>query len=279
MEYRLGDYRPEQSSNHLLAALAREGRLGVSAQGIQELLLRLSEAWQAKVAGLPDLLAQLPVGDEDREWVKTVHEVMRERRVRGTRVGLLQCQREDEGAWTGIAVIDPHQSGSVRPGDLVYGGFVALRDDEGLAVFPRIFRQVCRNGLVVGTVLSTDVVGQHADLRSALQACLSREHFDATVQRLQFAAQMPVADEIGLLRQARVRALPREVLDAHEERDPTVYGVINAVTALARQADTLHRRVELERAAGRILQTVGVGARLPPRRILPFARRDLTPCH
>jgi hypothetical protein len=222
---------------------------------------------------LPDLLETLQPSDPDWTWVHEVHEIMQERSRIRTSLRLLQCEREPEGAWTGIAVLDELQRGNVRSRDAVHGGFLALRDEVGLAVYPRVYRQICSNGAIAAGLIHVDVRDGEVGVGDAVRACLSGEEFTGTVARFQAAAELVIGDEVRFLLRARLERAPRDVLAAREDQDRTVWGLVNALTALARGAGDLRERVKVERQVENILQAAGIGRWPHPRR----QRRERTP--
>lgn len=249
MDHRLGTFEPLPP---MAAALHRA--LLASGRGASRLRRVLGTT---RSRTLPDLLEVLTPTDADWTWVNAVHEVMREHS-RARELALLQCARDASGAWTGVAVLDELQRANVRRGDAVLGGFAILRDAHGLAVYPRVYRQVCANGAVAARVIAVDVRTEGVSTEDAIRTCLSGAPFDAAVARFRAAAALQVDDDLRLLARAGLTRDPGEVLAAREDRDPTVWGLVNALTALARRAPGLPERVGLERQVENLLQAAGI---------------------
>lgn len=164
----------------------------------------------------------------------------------------------------------------VRPRDRVQGG-VALRTlDTVVCVHPYVFRQVCRNGAIMAQAVQTTriervdcedpdaVAGVVFQLREAVLACIDPEAFTASVSTMRSASEMQADMMLNLL--SMVSRLPNhqgarimvEIMDAFEkERDPSAFGLMNAVTAVARETRDPETRWRLEELGG------GIAARLP----------------
>lgn len=208
-----------------------------------------------------DLLEALQPFDPDWTWVREVHAAMSAHPHARTGLRLLRCERGLDDAWTAIAVLDQLQHADVRRGDGVCAGFLAQRDEQGLAVYPRVFRQVCSNGAIAARVIQVDVRAAGAGVGEAVALCLSGETFSSVLKSLRAAAALPVDDQLGLLARSGLDVDPRVVLGAREERDGTVWGLVNALTALARRAPDLRERVRLERQTENILRAAGLETR------------------
>src|SRR5262249_47016490 len=117
----------------------------------------------------------------------------------------------------------------------------------------------CANGAIAAGLIQIDVRKEGVEVGDAGRTCLSGETFAGTVTRFQVAARLAVRDEVRMLVRARLRRAPKDVLAAREDRDPTVWGLVNALTALARGASSLPERVRLERQVENILQAAGIG--------------------
>ena len=167
----------------------------------------------------------------------------------------------------------------VRPQDFVQGG-VALRvvADE-IDICPYVFRQVCRNGALMPMALESFHV-QRADfaaptdeinavleeLRQVLQWCLDPSILDTTTNQMQLASRTELAadaevleglpDVVGISHRELRRQIVRRL---RMERDWTVYGLMNAVSSLARDTQDPSVRWDLEELGG------GVPALVEPR--------------
>ena len=184
----------------------------------------------------------------------------------------------------------------VRPGDRVRGG-VALRVGGGgggggggeVLVHPYILRQVCSNGAIrsqalatsrVERVLKTDVVAPAYEaavalqaLRDAVQRCAAHDAFAGGVAEMRGAAEME-ADYVLMLLPALAhmrgetvrRLLPRVLRRFERAPDPdrSAFGVMNAVTSVARDTRDPETRWRLEGLGGALAARVPRGPQVRP---------------
>jgi hypothetical protein len=154
----------------------------------------------------------------------------------------------------------------VRPGDRVQGG-AALRAAGGeVWVHPYVFRQVCRNGAIVAHAIETrhlaDLGSLTADecdeaVREAVRACCAPEAFAAAAGEMRAAVgadidvaltMMPV---LARLSGRHGQRLLREVLERlFRDGDRSRFGLMNAVTSLARDTSDPDLRWRLEEFGG-----------------------------
>jgi hypothetical protein len=168
----------------------------------------------------------------------------------------------------------------VRPRDKVQGGVAVRAMEEEVCVHPYLFRQVCTNGAIRAQALQTRqiVVAECPDpaealsmLRDAIRACGTDEAFTASVTEMRSAqerqadfvlAMMPMVSRMPpqLARQMFLNIMDR----FRREADTSLFGLMNAVTSVARDTSDPELRWRLEEFGG------GVPVlRIPPRR--PFA--------
>lgn len=180
----------------------------------------------------------------------------------------------------------------VLPRDKFNAG-VALRviDDEVL-VHPYTFRQVCKNGAIAAQALEARCVERAAfsasseavedvlsQVRQAVRACASKGAFSASAAQMRSAARteadastllMPM---MSMMNVALARRLYYEILEQFEAAgDRSLYGLMNAVTALARETRDPETRWRLEELGG------GVPARLMPKRKPSPSFAELVTC-
>jgi hypothetical protein len=171
----------------------------------------------------------------------------------------------------------------VRPKDLVQGG-VALRvSGTQIMVHPYVFRQVCRNGAIMPQTLGTQrlerIEGEEwmasteasaevlAALGAAVSACLGQEVFASAREQMRAASVTDAkTDQLlalvlhfpGLPDHVRYR-LVADILERFtQERDPSQYGLMNAVTSVARDTEDPEVKWRLEELGG------GIPALRPP---------------
>jgi hypothetical protein len=160
----------------------------------------------------------------------------------------------------------------VRPRDQMQAGVALLANDNEVRVHPYLFRQVCRNGAIVVHALQTrrleradfpdtdeavaEVTGQ---VREAVQVCCEPEAFTTALSGVRSAAEREADMTLQLL--PMLARLPQAtgaqiVADIHarfaREGDHSVFGLMNAVTSLARDTRDPELRWRLEELGGGI---------------------------
>ncbi len=157
----------------------------------------------------------------------------------------------------------------IRPGDALKGGVAARVTPQDVLICPYLFRQLCGNGAVVTMageaqrIERVDADCDCADARLALQTTVERCLAPETFTRL-------VSEMRPTLRRAAVLAVhffpllgrTREALDTrtwHEilvrfrrEQDDSVFGLMNAITSVARDQSDPHMRWRLEDMGGAV---------------------------
>jgi hypothetical protein len=177
--------------------------------------------------------------------------------------------RFDDGRRLFLRAILP-LSGEVRPKDIVEGGIAVRTVGHEIEVCPYLFRQVCRNGAVMPQVVETrriervdfaapskaiDAVIEH--VRETMRACAAAEIFDHATRQIRLATTTEVSSDISsLLRFSSMwRTIPAELQDDIVETfladdDRSVFGLMNAVTSVARDQDDPEVRWRLEELGG-----------------------------
>src|SRR5262249_5901033 len=156
----------------------------------------------------------------------------------------------------------------VRPGDRVQGG-VAIKACEGQVwVHPYVFRQVCRNGAIAAHAVQTRHLADLGSLpageadeavRQAVQECCAPEAFvtatgeiraavgseiDAVLTMLPFLARLNRPGQSPVMQEIMGRFL--------RESDRSRFGLMNAVTSVARDTRDPELRWRLEEFGGGI---------------------------
>lgn len=189
-----------------------------------------------------------------------------------------------------IQAVTPRIKGEVKVGDEVYAGIVLRNSEVGkgsLLLEPMTYHLRCTNGMVLPVTMRKHHVGRGkgGDLDEAV------EYFsDATRRADDKAFWMKVCDMVegtignqeafditlGRFRKAagvELKESPTKVVELIAERfmlnegesenvlthlakggDLTQYGLLNAVTRTAQDADSYDRAIELERVGGQILE-------------------------
>jgi len=164
----------------------------------------------------------------------------------------------------------------IRQRDSVQGGVALLVDDEHVAVHPYVFREVCRNGAImaeavgtfeierVGFDASNDVLdGILEEFRDGVRSASREETFIDASQGIRSATEVEV--DWALMLMPMLSRVPQDVgprlLSSifrrfEREGDTSAFGLMNAVTSVARDARDPETRWELEKFGG------GIPARL-----------------
>jgi hypothetical protein len=158
----------------------------------------------------------------------------------------------------------------VRAWDNVRGGVAVMAHDEEVRVMPYTFREVCRNGAIMAHVIETHRISRvefHApadaiaevlaEVREEVARCAAAEVFTVVADRLESAAMIPADVAIDLipllahLPQGRSEELAVEIFSRFsDEGDDSLYGLMNAVTRVARDEPDPQMRWDLEELGG-----------------------------
>jgi hypothetical protein len=187
-----------------------------------------------------------------------------------------------------LKVVSPRTQFEVAPGDVVQAGVVVSNSEVGcgmLSVQPLAYRLVCKNGLIasdrslrkqhVGRALESEQSGVvfkddtlQADdrafflrVRDTVAAAVSEATLRAVGEKLRRTREIRIADDP--VKSVEVLAQRHALTDAErsgvlrslvEGADLTGYGLVNAVTRFAQQAEDYDRATELEALGGRLLE-------------------------
>jgi hypothetical protein len=180
-----------------------------------------------------------------------------------------------------LKAIDRTLTESVREGDIVCGGLIIRNSEVGasaLRVEPFILRRVCSNGLILQQSLKRVHLGREtmeigeinwseetreledralwAKVRDIIRVTFDKRIFRSWVQRLRESTKVRiekpieainnVVGHLGLTEEQKQRLLMHF-------SEPTKYGLVNAITNLAREMKDVEEQVRLEEFGGRIL--------------------------
>ena len=170
----------------------------------------------------------------------------------------------DDGSVLYLRSVLP-QAEEVRRGDKLRAGVALRTGAEEVLVHPYTFRIVCSNGAIVAQALQTRRIpiaddapewetGQtYEQIREAVCACAEPEVFSGHIGQLRTAAEQQGDVILNLLPYLRrmpahsVGPLIQSIRSRFEgEGDRTAYGLMNAVTATARDTRDPHLRWQLE---------------------------------
>jgi hypothetical protein len=163
-------------------------------------------------------------------------------------------------------------TGEVGPGDLVRSGIALRTAAKVIVVSQYTLRQVCRNGRIasdtedagrirrVGFAAPAEAIAAViAELRDSLRRCCLGESFSTEVQKMESAAETDATGALEMLPrlyhvpQRRLTAIHTEVAKRfRRDGDGTLFGLMNAVTSVARDEADPHIRWQLEELGGAI---------------------------
>jgi hypothetical protein len=177
----------------------------------------------------------------------------------------------------------------VRRQDQVQGGVALKALGTEVWLHPYVFRLVCRNGAIMAQAIQTQHLGdlhlREGDeaeflVREAIRGCCAEEAFTTAVQQMRSAREIQADLGLNLLPllarfpSSQTGPLLRQILEQFgREADPSRFGLMNAVTAVARDTRDPDLRWNLEELGGGI--PAGVGPKPLPRDVA--ARR--VHCH
>ena len=163
----------------------------------------------------------------------------------------------------------PHTR-QVRPNDHIQGGVAVCTIGHEICVFPHVFRQMYRSGAIMShtngierlkrvpsTSTPRSVERLCTRVRSLVQKCTSSEMLTQLTDQLRVAAESDV--DAGLQMSTVISQLPRRhsslllsqiLSEFHEDEDQSVYGLMNAVAAVARDEGDPETKWDLEELAG-----------------------------
>ena len=155
----------------------------------------------------------------------------------------------------------------VRRGDRLQGGVALLAAEHEVRVHPYVFRQVCSNGAIMAQAVQTrrielpewsgDVEAVLAGVRETVRACAAGEVFAAGVsdvrsaldQEADFALTvLPMLDTLPAGARAATMGMIAGRFFAQPDRSR--FGLMNAVTSVARDTDDPDMKWRLEEIGG-----------------------------
>lgn len=159
------------------------------------------------------------------------------------------------------------QTVEIRARDKVQSG-MALRVTESTAwVYPYVFRLVCKNGAIIARAAEGRELPNLDNLpifeavslvRSAVESCCEGNAFASAAEHMRTAAQQPIDTALSMMPfLSRVASLSPELMRQisgrfFRENDWTRYGLMNAVTSVARDTRDHAARWRLEELGGQI---------------------------
>jgi hypothetical protein len=154
----------------------------------------------------------------------------------------------------------------VARGDRLQGGVSLRANPEGVCVHPYVFRQVCSNGAIFAQVVGTRVILRDecafdvpAQVAEAVGECCRDEAFAEAATHMHSAmsvranAMLNLAPFLSRLPKEHVQRFLRDVMaEFREGKDRSRYGLMNAVTATARETRDPELRWRMEELGGAV---------------------------
>jgi len=182
-----------------------------------------------------------------------------------------------------LKAIDRTLTASIREEDIVYGGIIIRNSEVGasaLKVEPFILRRVCSNGLIlqhslkkihlgrqtleIGEINWSDETRELEDkalwskVRDIIRATFDKEIFKGWVKKLRESTwvgiEKPIEAVNKIVKHLGLNEQQKNQLLMHFS-EKTKYGLINAVTRLAREQENTDTQIRLEEFAGKILES------------------------
>jgi len=191
----------------------------------------------------------------------------------------------DEISILGGSVSDSYDDGShlfmrahltaeedVRPGDTLKAGVALRAVGPIVTVHPYTYRQVCSNGAIAAQVTGTRqiqrvefasatefITAALAEVRFTARQCAAPDVFEAHTKQMRLASHitaeamltvLPVLERVPHDYRDHVIAMLGRELET--SNDPSYYGVMNAVTAVARETSDPETKWRLEEFGGSV---------------------------
>jgi hypothetical protein len=171
----------------------------------------------------------------------------------------------DDGTRLFLRAVLPETS-PVRHDDRMQSGVALRMDSQQICVHPYIFRLVCENGAIMAQALQTrriEYIGVlspeqiETRLSEAIRACGAKEAFQTAVGEIRTTLEqeadmvmslMPLLSRLPVEQASEMVA--RIMGEYHEARDRSLFGLMNAVTAVARETTDPETRWDLEEYGG-----------------------------
>jgi hypothetical protein len=176
---------------------------------------------------------------------------------------------QDEGRLFARAVLPTPRE--VAPGDKLQGGVALRATEQDVRIHPYVFRQVCRNGAISAESVQTRIVAREdafdvlPQVRDAVRECCGDEAFALATSQMRAARDAEADLSLNLmpmlskLPRADAKRIVDDILGRfRRDKDRSQFGLMNAVTATARDTRDPELRWRLEELGG------GIAARLRP---------------
>ena len=182
-----------------------------------------------------------------------------------------------------LKAVDKSLTAEIKDNDIVYGGLIIRNSEVGASAFrvePFILRKICMNGLIgeyslkrihlgrqtleTGEIDWSDETRELEDkalwsrIRDIIKATFDGKIFGYWVERLKESTEIEVEKpKVAVENVVELYGLNQEQRDflLMHFSEKTKYGLVDAVTTLARESESIDEQVRLEELGGKILDT------------------------
>ena len=180
-----------------------------------------------------------------------------------------------------LKAVDMTLTAEIREQDIIYGGLIIRNSEVGASAFkvePFLLRKICDNGLIGELALKRIHLGKQtaeigeidwsdetkeledkalwAKAKDIITATFDRDVFESWIDKLrestEIVIEQPVKAVNNVVKLAGLTEEHKSELLMHFS-EHTKYGLVNAVTSLARDTESVDARIRLEEFGGRLL--------------------------
>lgn len=180
-----------------------------------------------------------------------------------------------------LKAVDMTLTAEIREQDIIYGGLIIRNSEVGASAFkvePFLLRKICDNGLIGELALKRIHLGKQtaeigeidwsdetkeledkaiwAKAKDIIKATFDRDVFESWIDKLrestEIVIEQPVKAVNNVVKLAGLTEEHKSELLMHFS-EHTKYGLVNAVTSLARDIESVDARIRLEEFGGRLL--------------------------
>lgn len=182
-----------------------------------------------------------------------------------------------------LKAVDRTLTVEIREEDVIYGGLIIRNSEVGASAFrvePFLLRKICENGLIgkhslkrihlgrqtleIGEINWSDETRELEDkalwakVRDIIRATFDKEIFKSWIERLRESTEViiekPTRAVNNIVKHAGLTEEQKSQLLMHFS-EHTKYGLVNAVTTLARGTESVDEQIRLEEFGGKLLDT------------------------
>lgn len=180
-----------------------------------------------------------------------------------------------------LKAVDKTLTAEIREEDVIHGGLILRNSEVGASAFrvePFLLRKICKNGLIgehslkrihlgrqtleIGEIDWSDETRELEDkalwakIRDIIRATFDREVFESWVERLKESTEViienPVKAVNNIVKLAGLTEERKNELLMHFS-EHTKYGLVSAVTTIARDTESVDEQIRLEEFGGRLV--------------------------